>query len=210
MFYAKAISKALRFGDVVRGYFSTTPNIKEPTVGAPIKRYNIDVDTPIYSVIIDPCSQIGEKTISLAPLIPIRSSFYDNPYLMEDLTRINRKMETQQAIPPHAWKEMSQEDREKRLAVGHEYAFPSLFIYEKHDLLPPYPVHRKQGNVETNYYMINFRDIYKLCCDKINTPTDAPLESKVLELSIETRKELREKITSHYGYIPKEDKVLED
>jgi len=210
MFYVKEMSKALRFGDIVKGYFSTTPIINEPAVKVPITKFNIDVDSPIFSVIIDPCSQIGEKTISLTPLIQIRSSFYDNPYLAEDLTRVNRKMEPQQAIPPHAWKIMSQEERERRLAVGHQYAFSNLFIYDKHDLLPPYTVHRRHGKIQTNYYMINFRNINKLCCDKINTPTDAPLECKVLELSVETRQELRDKITSHYGYIPLEDRILED
>jgi hypothetical protein len=58
--------------------------------------------------------------------------------------------------------------------------------------------------------MINFRDIYKLRCDRINTPEDAPLDSKVLELSIEIRSELREKVAAYYGRPPKEDKVTED
>ena len=211
MFYAKEADKALRFGDLLKGYFSTTPVIKEPVLGEPIKKYNIDVDFPAFSVIMDPCCQIGKKTISLTPLIPIRGSFFANPYLTGDLTRLNRKMEPQQAIPPHAWKRMTPEQRLERLAVGREYAFVSLFIYEKHDLLPKYTLHRPRGKyIETNYYMTNFRNIHKLCCDKINTPEDAPLESKVLQLSIETRKELREKVASYYGTPPPEDRALED
>ena len=210
MFYAEEMDKALRFGDVLRGYFSTTPVIEEPFLKEPIKRYNIDVDLPIFSVVMDPCCQIGKKTISLTPLIRIWGSFFNNPYLAEDLTRVNRKMEPKQAVPPRAWKEMTQEQRQEREAVGRQYAFVSLFVYEKHDILPKYTVHRPTGNIETNCYMINFRDTYKLRCDKINTPEDAPLESKVLQLFVETRKELREKVASYYGTPPPEDKALED
>jgi len=210
MFYAEKMSEALRFGDVLRGYFSTTPVIEEPALKEPIKRYNIDVDLPVFSVVMDPCCQIGHKTISLTPLIQIRPSFFGNPYLAEDLTRINRKMDPQQAVPPHAWAKMSSEEKRKRLEVGREYAFVSLFVYEKHGLLPEYTIHRKGKDIEINYYMINFRDTHKLCCDKIITPTEAPLESKVLELSLQTRSELREKVASYYASVPPEDKVLED
>lgn len=210
MFYAEEMSTALRFGDVLRGYFSTTPVIEEPALKVPIEKCNIDVKFPPYSVVMDPCSEIGHKVISLTPLLPIRGSFFDNPYLAGDLTRINRKMEPQQAIPPHAWKKMTPEQKQKRSAVGLEYAFVGLFVYEKHDLLPKYTVHRKTGDIETKYYMINFRDVFKLCCDKINSPEDAPLESKVLELSIETRQELRDKVATYYAYVPLEDKLAED
>jgi len=210
MFYAEEMSKALRFGDILRGYFSTTPVIKEPILGDPIKNYNIDVNVPAYSVVMDPCCNIGEKMIALTPLVKVLGPFFDNPYIAQDLTRVNRKMEPQQAIPPHAWEQMSPEKRQERLAEGLGYAFANLFVYEKHDLLLKYTVHRKQGNIETNYYMINIKDIYKLRCDKINTPQDAPLESKVLELSIGTRSELREKVVAYYGRIPKEDIVIED
>lgn len=210
MFYAKETEKALRFGDVLKGYFSTTPVIKEPFLEEPIESYNIDVNLPVFSVVMDPCCQIGKKTISLTPLIHIRSSFFDNPYLAEDLTRVNRKMEPQQAIPPRAWRQMTPEQKSERLAVGREYAFVSLFVYEKHDLLPKYTVHRRGRNIETSYYMINFRDIHKLRCDKIITPTEAPIESKALQLSVETRKELREKVASYYGTPAPEDKALED
>jgi len=210
MFYAEEKSAALRFGDVLRGYFSTTPVIKEPMLEKTIRAYNIDVDFPPFSVIMDPCCEIGKKMISLTPLIPVRGSFFANPYLAEDLTRVNRKMLPQQAIPPHAWEQLTAEQKQERLAVGLEYAFLSLFIYEKHDLLPKYTVHRKEGPTETNCYMVDFRNIHRLCCDKIISPEDAPLESKVLELSIETRKELRDKVASYYGRVPAEDQVRED
>jgi len=210
MFYAEEASKALRFGDVLRGFFSTTPVIEEPALKEPHKKYNIDVNLPLHSVVMDPCCQIGHKTISLTPLIPIYGSFLDNPYLAEDLTRVNRKMKPEQSMPPHSWEQLTPEQKEERLSVGYEYAFVYLFVYERHDSLPKYALDRKGKPIETDYYMINFRNIHKLCCDKIITPKDAPIESKVLELSIETRQELRDKIASYYAAVPKEDKILED
>jgi len=210
MFYTEEMSEALRFGDVLRGYFSTTPVIEEPILGKSVEKYNIDVDFPPFSVVMDPCCEIGRETISLTPLIPIRSSFFNNPYLVEDFTRVNRKMNPEQAIPPSAWARMEEVERQERRAIGLAYAFVGLFVYEAHDLLPRYIIHRREGNVETNYYMINFRDTNKLCCGKIHTPEDAPLESKVLELTPETRNELRDKLASYYGTVPREDRILED
>ena len=67
---------------------------------------------------------------------------------------------------------------------------------------------RKGDNIETKYYMIDFKNIHKLNCDKINSPEDAPLQSKCLQLSVQTRSELREKISNYYARIPKEDLIL--
>jgi hypothetical protein len=208
MFYAESTSNALRFGDVLRGYFSTTPIIKEPALEEPFKQYNIDVNLSNFSVVMDPCCQIGNKAISLTPLIPIYGSFSDNPYLAEDLTNVNRKMKPELSMPPHTWEQLPSEKKQERAAVGIAYAFVNFFVYEGNDRLPKYIVHRKEEDKETNFYMINFRDIHKLCCDKINTPEDSPLKSKVLELSVETRRELREKLATYYGTPPKEDRVL--
>ena len=58
--------------------------------------------------------------------------------------------------------------------------------------------------------MIDFRNIYKLSCEKIITPKDAPLESKCLQLSIQARSDLRTKIADYYARVPKEDEILED
>jgi len=210
MFYTTRVSAALRFGDVLRGYFSSTPVIEEPALEEPVEKCKIDVDFPGYSVVMDPCCEIGHKAISLTPLLEVRGSFFDNPYLAEDLTNINRKMEPQQAIPPGAWKDLTPEQKAERLAVGLEYAFVALFVYEKHDLFPKYTMRRRGENIETNYYLISFRNTYKLCCNKIISPEEAPLKSKVLELSIETRQELRYKMASYYSRVPAEDRAKED
>ena len=209
MFYSDKMDKALRFGDVLSGYFSTTPIITEPFLEE-TKNYNIDVSFPIFSVVVAPCCEIRNKTISLTPLIKIRSSFLDNPYLEEDLTRVNLRLTPEQVIPPFVWEGMPPEEKQRRLEVGNQFAFLNLFVYEKHDLLPEYAIHRKGVNSKTNSYMIDFKNIHKLCCDKINSSIDAPLESKLLQLTISTRSGLRDKIASYYGRVPKEDEVLKD
>ena len=62
-----------------------------------------------------------------------------------------------------------------------------------------------QADIVTKFYMIDFRNTYKLDCEKIVSPKDAPLEAKVLELSIEARADLRNKIAFYYGRTPQED-----
>lgn len=211
MFYTQNMDKALRFGDVLQGYPSTTPIIEEPMLKESVARYNIDVDLPKFTVVMDPCCEIRNRTISLTPLIQVSRAFFDNPYFAEDLTRINRRMDPQQAVSPLIWDKLALEEKQKRLEVGRTYALLNLFIYEKHELFPKYILRRKdKEDIETNYYMIDFRNTYKLCCDKIISPENSPLESKILQLSIETRSELREKLVNYYANIPPEDKILEE
>ncbi|KPL02031.1 MAG: hypothetical protein AMJ73_09365 [candidate division Zixibacteria bacterium SM1_73] len=207
MFYQKALDDTLRFGDVVRGFVLASPNLEGP---ASHDNYRIDVSLPSFCVVLSPCCSIGGKLISLSPLIEVRGSFFDNPFFEEDLTRINRKMEPQQAVAPHVWRGFSSEEKQKRLDEGYAYAFLEVFIYEKHDLLPKYRIHRKRRNLETNYYMIDFRNTCKLNCEKIVTPKNAPLESNCLQLTTEARSELRDKIAYYYGRIPEEDEILKD
>lgn len=207
MFYQEEMDNALRFGDVLKGFVLASPIIEEPgSVGT----YEIAIKLPSYCVVLSPCCSIGHRVIALSPLIEIRPSFFDNSYFEEDLTRINRKMEPQQAVPPHTWEKFSPEVKQERLKEGYGYALFDVFIYEKHDLLSKYTVNRRQGNIETNYYMIDFKNIHKTRCDKIISAKDSPLDSKCLQLSIQTRSELRDKIAYYYARIPKEDEIFED
>lgn len=212
MFYERDVDNALRFGDVIRGYVATTPCIEEPVLATEglDEGYHVDIRVPRFSVILTPCCSIGEKRILLTPLLHVHGSFFDNPYFLEDLTGINRKMEPRQTVAPHVWEEFPREEREKRLEEGFAFTLLDFFIYEENDVLPRYTVHRRNRNLETGHYMIDIRNTYRLNCDSINRPQDAPLESKCLQLSIQTRSELREKISFYYGRPPKEDLVMED
>jgi len=211
MFYQRKMDQALRFGDVLRGYISATPNIKEPLIKEPIwpalnEGYTIGINLPIFTVVLSPCCSIGKKTIALTPLIKLQSDFFKNPYFAEDFTRINRKMEPEKSVPPDKWAEFSQAQKRTRIEEGQTYVLVNLFVYEKHDLFPKYTIRTQ----EINYYMIDFRNTYKLNCQEIITPQRSPLDSKCLQLSTGARSELRDKIAFYYTRVPVEDKILED
>jgi hypothetical protein len=210
MFYQDGFDQAMRFGDIVKGYILTNAMLEQPCWEAQPDYYTINISAPQFSAIMTPCCSIEDKTIVLTPLIQVYPTFFDNPYLVEDLTRANRIMSLQQAVPPYVWEQLDEEEKRRRLAEGITYAFPNLFMYERHDSLPEYTVHRKRGNdVVTNYYMINFKNLYKVHCEKIRSPTDSPLESKYLQLSVETRAELRIKLARYYSRVPQEDQLVE-
>ena len=211
MFYTEKPDRALRFGDVLRGYPSTTPRIEEPFLTGNSAKYKIDVALPDFTVIMDPSCEIREQAICLTPLIKVKRRFFDNPYFAKDLTRINQEMEPQEALSPLAWKKLSEQKQLEKLKEGRTYALLNLFIYEKHDLFPLYTVKRKgQEDIMTNYYLIDFRNTYKICCKEIISPEKSPLKSKVLQLSSKARSELTNKLLKYYERIHLEDKPIED
>ena len=208
MFYTDTTDNALRFGDVLRGFVISTPNLDNP-----LKRniYKLDVEHPDFCVILSPCCSIKDDVVAVSPLINIRNTFFKNPYFKEDLTRINRVMSPENAVIPEVWAQLPEEERQKRLLEGETYAFDDLFIYEANDLFPKYPVHMREGaNFETNYYMIDFKNIIKVICSDIKSINERPLAAKLLQLTIPIREELRQKISFYYTRIPEEDKFLED
>jgi len=208
MFYQKEIKKELRFGDILKGYILVSSNIEEPKLNIDFK---INVKVPDYCVVLSPCCSIGDKIISLSPLIHIFSDFFNNPYFKEDLIRINRKMLPEQSVAPRVWEGFSPEEKKRRKSLGKIYALVDLFIYKENELFPEYPIPRMhEENIKTKYYMIDFKNTYKLNCKKIVNPKDFPLESRCLQLTKDTRSELRFKIANYYSRVPKEDKILED
>ena len=210
MFYQDDLDQALRFGDVVKGYILTNAMLATPIWDTKGSNYTVNVRLPQFSVVMTPCCSIEDKTIILTPLSQVQATFFDNPYLAQDLTRVNRIMSPQQAVPPYVWDQLGDDERERRLAEGITYAFVELFVYENHESFPEYVLHRRKGDdIATNYYMITFKNLYKVHCDKIISPTDFPLESKHLQLSIEMREELRVKLARYYSRVPQEDQLLQ-
>lgn len=212
MFYEQKCDNSLRFGDVIRGYININTTIKAPILDQKClnEGYTLDIGLPEFCVVLTPCCSIGNETISLTPLIKVPKSFLSNPYFAEDLTHINRRMMPQQTIPPTTWESFSNSEKEDRLKEGFVYAYLWLFIYKENDLFMPYTINTKEGKIETKYYMIDFRNIYKINCNKIISPEKSPLESKCLQLSIQTRSELRDKISYYFGRPPEEDQIFED
>lgn len=211
MFYESERESALRFGDVLAGFLTAVPVVDDPMLpdreGPEAHAYSIDVNKPPFCVVLSPCCSIGRKRISLAPLIHVRSAFFKNEYLAEDLTRVNRRMEPHQTLPSHTWDRMSDDERARRLNQGPGYAFLDTFVYEQHPLFPEYHVHRQGQDLNTRYYMIQFGDAFRVNCDSVNPPEHAPLHAKQLQLSIQARSELRDKLAHYYARVPEEDQL---
>jgi hypothetical protein len=208
MFYQESLDPALRLGDVLRGFVITTPSISDPTE---LKIYNVEINHPEYCVILSPCCSIGDKVIVLSPLIPIRNTFLSNPFFEEDMTRINREMQAQEAVAPIVWERIGEDEKQKRIREGKQYAFSELFIFDQNPLFKKYELNVKgRGKMETGYYRIDFRNIHKVNCDRIVTNSESPLELKCFQLSKDTRSELREKLAYYFARVPEEDKIQED
>lgn len=197
MFYKEVNDDELRLGDVLEGYVLASITIKKPK---PVE-YKIDVKTPDYCAILTPCCSIENGEIVLSPLIPILNDFFNNTYFAEDFTRINRKMEPQQKFSVEEWNHFSTQKRLEIESKGkQQYSNVNYFIYDRHELLKPYPL--KKQNI--NYYMIDFKRTHRLKCSMIKRKekmqsTDAPiLQSKLLQLSDRSRDDLRDKLSYFY------------
>jgi hypothetical protein len=207
MFYEERPDQTLRFGDVVQGYITGTPSVDAPNLDPNKSSYTLKVSFPPYYAVMTPCCSVGEGMISLAPLISIRYRFIENPYFVRDLTNINRVMSPDQAVAPEVWRSLPDDLRQERILEGTAYALVEFFVYEKNALLAEYPLGKKNP-INTGYYMVDFRTIYQVECKKVQSPKDCPWESKILELAITTRNELRDKLAWYYQRRPKEDLVM--
>ncbi len=194
----------LRFGDIIDGFQQVKPIFNKFDTNK--NDFQINVEHNQYFVVLTPCCSIEKQTISLTPLKPLRSSFFSNEYFVEDFTAINRLMSPQQIVPKKAWEEkFDDNERQKRLSEGNNYAFIDLFIYQEHKLLPIYKLNSKKlGKISTGFYLIDFKDTFVIESKQIQR--EAKL-SKILQLSIQSRTELREKISAFYHRIPDEDIV---
>lgn len=209
MFYQDTLEPRLRFGDVLKGFISVTPLINQPPLFSEANNnFHIEVTHYDFYVVLSPCCSINDQVIALSPLKKIRNTFFDNPYFAEDLTRINRQMLPSRTVPPKVWENFTDEERQRRQLEESAFAFSELFIYEKNPLFSEYTLHKKDGSkVTTSCYMIDFRHAFRVGCTQITNNTSPTKGTKVLQLTIDTRKELREKISYYFVRPPKEDKI---
>ncbi len=195
----------LRFGDVLKGFVSTVPSLKEPILNQQNSHaYNIDINLTEFTVVLSPCCSIGPSIITLTPLIELRSDFFKNDYFIGDFTRINRKMNPNEKIEKEKWSDLDPVKKNKLIDQGFSFALLNFFIYEKNNYYPKY----KRRSYETNYYMIDFKMTYHLKCSgiKSNGIVDTIIKkAKILQLSIQSRKELREKLSHYYLRVAPED-----
>lgn len=203
MFYLDHIENDnLRFGDVLTWGLLPAPFV-EKKEKADIK---LDITQSTFSIVLTPCCSIDNSNVCLSPLIEVLPSFYDNPYFVSDLTRINRKMNPQDSVSHERWERFGEEVQNRRLEEGFGYGLLEFFIYENNDLFPEYTVNRRTGdNIETKYYMIDFRNVYKINSETLKSPQNTLLKSKILQLTPKTREDLRLKMAHYYGKPAKED-----
>jgi len=212
MFYSENFTpNKLRFGDVIKGYIESLPVIDKPFCNSQQKEYKYSIESSLseFSVIMTPCCNIENKIVSLTPLCKIPKTLFRNPYFVKDFTILNREIEPEKTLPPNNWLELNQEEKEKRLSKGLQYAFNYFFFYKEYDLLPEYDVQISGNNYKTRSYLIDFRHIYPSKCEGITKEKihEEILCSKFLELDVYTRKELRDKLANYYGRPADVDKV---
>lgn len=204
------LDQAFRFGDVVQGFVSCCSKQDEFSFTSNPKldlEYDINIFHSGYSVILTPCCSIGDKTITLCRLQTILPGFLNNDYLKIDLTNINRPMTVEQSIPPLIWEKLPDIEKQRRLDIQSQegFAFVEYFVYKDHSLLPKYKIKTPDGEIDIGFYMIDFRRSYRVNSNKIPNAKQAPLELKVLQLSIQARQELRDKLAAYYTRVPQED-----
>jgi hypothetical protein len=212
MFYAQTLDRALRFGDVVRGYVSVVPTINRPVsdMSHIIEFCKVSIEVPLFSVVVTPCCSIEESLVCLTPLVQLRKSFVKNPHFVNDFTIINREIEPYKCFSPEDWEGMDAEKRQQLEATKKPYTLLNFFVYEKSDHFTPYPLRDKT----VSHYMIDFRNIYTIRCglikrvEKMGQEEAVILDSKCLQLSESTREELRNKLAYYFGRVPDEDLVI--
>lgn len=212
MFYTSASNPPqLRLGDILKQHTVVTTQIATNK-----KSYNddeviIEVVKSKYVVVLTPCCSIEDQVIVISPLIPIKVKFFENPYFATDLTNINRKMKPDQTVSQHVWENFSEEIRQQRTQVGIQYGLVDYFLYESHELLEKYilKIPGEARSIETNYYMIDFRNVTKVNSTNIRRAEGLFIGSKFAQLSIQSRGELRNKLAEYYGRPPAEDLIEE-
>lgn len=228
MFYSASIDDKLRFGDVVKGYLSAIPKLSKPFGNA-----SIEIQIPLYSVVLDPCCEIGSGMISLSPLEEISPQFLDIPYLSKNMTLLNSKATAKDFFHPATWNKLPDEKKTEALIATADYGWKPNFVYEGNPLFPEYTIERpikynevkdptsklprydliKQPyTVRIRDRMMSFKTVYRVNCQSIvkpeKTTDETVLGSIVLQLSVETRQLLREKMASYFGKPPPEDLAL--
>ncbi len=202
MFYCKKFNpKELRFGDVIVGQHLYSLDLNDKSS---VKDFKLKVNLHKYDVVLTPCCSIRDNNIIVTPLIPIQTKFFLNPFFEEDLLRINKINKPHNYIPPQEWERKSDEEKNEISAREECYTLTDLFIYDRNDLFDSYPLvkYNPQTNektkIYTNYYMIDFKNVYNIKLDTNNKSDNYLTKSKVLELSRETRIDLNHKLKAFY------------
>lgn len=224
-FYRETADHRLRFGDVLSGYILGSLRQKDtvahsveaprcPLATPPL--FTVDLILPAFCVLLTPCCSIGKGTTALvvSPLRPVEKYWLETPYLAEDLTRVNQKAMPNVLTHPATWAKMTDEKQGREMEKGLGYGYAKNFAYAGNKHFSPYEVKLSTGDVTaTNWYMLNFLDIYMLNCENIRKDKGEflyPPDSKLLQLSARVRTELRLKMATFFLGRNIEEDIAED
>lgn len=207
-FYSETPEPCLLLGDVVQGFRCVVPHLHAPGGNDGATELGITVTRPEYFAVLTPCCSIGNKQISLAPLVKIRLSFFNNPYFVEDFARINDLVPPDKTLSPADWERLDPERKRALLEQGPSYSLGDNFIYAEDPRLRRYEVKGKGATVHhTGCWLLEFGSAFRINCDKVTRNAAAPEGVKFLELSVIVREQLRRKLQHYFGRTPEEDRA---
>lgn len=204
-FYLDTPTDDLRLGDVVTGFPVATPAAHDKEADQRTATWSIRAVRQQHLIVMTPCCSIEDKSLLLAPLSQIRGAFLKNPWWQEDLIRLNRKMPFDKSIPPEHLKRLTDTEKAERSAAGDQYAIGECFVFAPHAMFGTYTLNMKPPSGAIGHYMVDFKSIFRVDCDFVNRPAKAPPGTKLLELSIRSRTDLREKLAHFFSRPAKED-----
>jgi hypothetical protein len=160
----------------------------------------ISVTRPQYFAVMTPCCNIELKSVSLAPLEEVRESILKHPRLLQNLAVINSQYLPKDAFTPEEIDKMDADKQAELATLPVVYSYLECFVYEPNGLFPLYEVKRKKQTWSNlQHRMVDFKSIFRVECSLIEREQDAPAGVKVSELTVETRSQLRDKLTYYFG-----------
>ena len=195
----------LRLGDIIEGFSYFIPEFEDFVNKK--HDFKIEVKTIQYFVVLTPCCSIEDKVLTLVPLKRLEGNLLKNPYYEEDFTRINQPFNPKFSIPPDIWDNKFTEERKNEILQQEPtYQYMEKFVFGEHEKLEDYTLSFKSvKSIKTKCYWIDFKDAFTFSCNKIQRGNSY---SKILQLKIGKRHELREKLAWFYSRVPEEDKVI--
>ncbi len=197
-----AFDTNLRLGDIIIGFSYIMPTFDDFFNAK--SEFKLDIKDQNFFAVLTPCCSIENKIITLTPLRQIKYQLLSNSYFKEDLTRINRPIPAYKQYTDKAWDEMSEEIKEEIMAKEPGYGFFENYFYSPHEALPEYILkYKKNPELPFKYYMIDFKEAFTITSKLIQRGMTYP---KTLQLTIQARDELRNKLAYYFSRIPEEDK----
>lgn len=203
MFYEERSEPILRFGDVITNIVEHVPVLNKLPHD---NEYQIDIKNTKYFVVTSPCCSIEDEMLSVSPMRPVLQKLFDNEYFRDDFTRLNLPIDPQNSIPKKAWDKMDVDKQRQFLEKGKTYSFIELFAYQGNECFDEYKITTREREVfSSRYYLIDFRNIFYFRSKEVRRGNDFSA-IKLIQLSIDTRKELRDKLTNYFARVPEEDR----